>query len=331
LINDVLDLSKIEAGEVELSIEDVFLFEIIEEGFSLVAARAEERGIDLFVADGMVDMPTVQADRTRLLQVLVNLLSNAVKYNRADGKVIIGMEEVSGNMLRIAVSDTGEGIPEDKQAELFKPFSRLGAENSGIEGTGIGLVVCEDLIERMGGVIGMESEVGRGSTFWFELPMAEDDRERTVAEANDLVVPDKGVLPGTIGTLLYVEDNPANLVLMEKIVSRIKGLSMISAHTGELGIELARAKRPDIIILDINLPGLNGIEVLKKLRQYDDIRNTPILALSAAATKIDIEKGMEAGFLRYLTKPLVVSEIVDAIRSALGDSHSDNSRSRTNA
>ena len=317
LINEVLDLSKIEAGKMELSIEEVSLSAIIDEGLQSVLTKAEERGIDISVVDTVGQAPMVRADHLRLLQVLINLLSNAVKYNRENGKVTIGVEETAGDMLRIAVSDTGEGIPENKQSELFKPFSRLGAENSTIEGTGIGLVICKDLIERMDGFVGMESEIGKGSTFWFELPVAKNDLEAPSGEIGKPETLEEVSPPGVTGTLLYVEDNPANLLLMEKIISRIEGLSLISAPSGELGIELAKNSKPDLIILDVNLPGMSGIEVLQQLRKYDDTSHTPIFALSAAATETDIEKGMDAGFDKYLTKPLVISEIVDAICEAL--------------
>jgi len=319
LINDILDLAKIEAGKVELSIEDVSSALILDECLPLIASMAEKRGIDISVPGPVAEVPSVRADYTRLKQVLLNLMSNAVKYNRKNGKVTISFEEAAGNMLRIAVTDTGEGIPEDQQSELFKPFSRLGAENSEIEGTGIGLVVSKNLIEIMNGAVGLKSEVGKGSTFWIELPLAQRDHGEAAATiaAATAQVEAEGRLPGMSGTLLYVEDNPENLELMELIVSRVEGLSMISTHTGELGIELARAEKPDVIILDINLPGMNGIEVLKKLRGYEDTKNTPILALSAAATERDIKKGMDAGFLKYLTKPIQVTDVVDAIKTAL--------------
>jgi len=321
LINDVLDLSKIEAGEVELNIEEISLTGIIEESLRSVLAGADERDIDISVENTVDKAPMVRADHVRLLQVLINLISNAVKYNRENGKVTIGAEKVAGDMLCIAVSDTGEGIPENRQGELFKPFSRLGAENSSIEGTGIGLVVCKDLIERMDGIIGIESEVGRGSTFWFKLPVAKSDNKVPLVEASKSKEKEEVLASGATGTLLYVEDNPANLALMEKIISRIDGLSFISASSGELGIELARISRPDLIILDVNLPGLSGVEVMQQLRNHNETAYIPILALSAAATKTDIENGIEAGFDQYLTKPLVVSEIVDAINASLEDNN----------
>jgi len=317
LINDILDLAKIEAGKVDFSIENISPSNILEECLSLITKMAAEHGIKITVPDPSAKVPRVRADHTRLKQVLLNLMSNAVKYNRENGTVSISFKETANAMLRIAVSDTGDGISKDDQSKLFKPFSRLGAENTEIEGTGIGLVVCKDLVELMNGAVGLESEVGKGSTFWIELPRAEGDQDDAQVVVDAVAAQPKERLPDVSGTMLYVEDNPDNLKLMELIISRVDGLSMISTHTGELGIELARAERPDLIILDINLPGMSGFEALKKLRDCDETKNIPVLALSAAATQRDIDKGLEAGFLRYLTKPIMVPEIIVAIKSAL--------------
>ncbi len=317
LINDILDLTRIEAGKVELSIENISPAKILEECLSLIVNMAEARGIKISTPDAAQEVPLVLADHTRFKQVLLNFMSNAVKYNRENGTVFIDFEETGAGTLRISVTDTGEGIAEDKQIELFKPFSRLGAENTEIEGTGIGLVVCKDLINLMDGAVGMESEVGKGSSFWFELPLSLPGHKDFVAtQETDLAQTEENLARGS-GTMLYVEDNPDNLKLMELIVSRMEGLTMISTHTGELGIEMARAERPDLIILDINLPGMNGIETLKKLQSHASTNKIPVLALSAAATARDIEKGMEAGFLRYLTKPILVPEVMEAINTAM--------------
>ncbi len=317
LINDILDLAKIEAGKVDISIEDISPTKIFNECLPLITKMAEKRGIDISAPMMTAEAPVVRADHTRFKQVLLNLMSNAVKYNRENGTITMDIEDAADNMLRIKVTDTGEGIPDDKQNELFKPFSRLGAESTDVEGTGIGLVVCKNLVERMNGTIGMKSVPGKGSTFWVELPVSEPGYDDNVKADNDTSTPTESRLPGMSGTLLYIEDNPDNIKLMELIVSRINGLSMISAHTGELGIELAKAENPDVIIIDINLSGINGIEAMKKLRNDQNTRNIPVMAMSAAATKRDLEIGMEAGFMRYLTKPIQVSEVADAIRTAL--------------
>jgi len=317
LINDILDLARIEAGKVELSIENISPTKILEECLSLIVNMAEARGINISTPDAAQEIPLVLADHTRFKQVLLNFMSNAVKYNQENGTVFIDFTETGNDMLRISVTDTGEGISEVQQKELFKPFSRLGAENTEIEGTGIGLVVCKDLIDLMNGTVGMESEVGKGSSFWFELPLSLPGHKDVVeTQEKDLAQAEEGV-PRACGTMLYVEDNPDNLKLMKLIVSRMEGLTMISTHTGELGIEMARAEKPDLIILDINLPGMSGIETLKKLQSHASTNKIPVLALSAAATARDIEKGMEAGFLRYLTKPILVPEVMEAINTAM--------------
>lgn len=317
LINEILDLAKIEAGKVKLSIEDITPANIFDECQSLIMVMAEDHGITISISEAANSAPKVCADHTRFKQLMLNLMSNAVKYNQENGAISIDALQTADNMLRITVSDTGVGIPAHKQAELFKPFSRLGAETTDIEGTGIGLVVTKELVELMNGTVGVESEVGKGTTFWIELPMTPLDVADAKASVEEALAQTTKRLPDVKGTLLYVEDNPDNLRLMELIVKRIDGLTMISAHTGELGIELARAEQPDLIILDINLPGINGIETLKKLENLEDTKKIPVIALSAAATKRDIEKGKKAGFLNYLTKPIEVTDVVDAISEAL--------------
>ncbi len=313
LINDVLDLSRIEAGKAEFSMEDISCLTVINECLPLMAVMAKSRGIEIILPEEDEGL-RVRADHTRLKQVLLNLISNAVKYNRENGRVSIAIKEITDARVRITVSDTGAGIAESQQKELFKPFSRLGAEYSEIEGTGIGLVVCKDLAELMNGTVGVESVEAKGSSFWIELPRVESGDDEAISKNN---IPRVRSLPGISGTLLYVEDNPDNLALMELIVSRIEGLSMISSRSGELGIEQAQSEQPDLIILDINLPSMNGIEVLQQLRSDERTQNIPVLALSAAATGRDIEKGMAAGFLQYLTKPIEVPKVVDAIKAAL--------------
>ena len=317
LINDVLDLAKIEAGKAELSIEDVCTKTVLDECLALIHAMADERGIEIFVGESFKTAAKIRADQTRFKQSLLNLMSNAVKYNREKGKIELHCHETPGGMLQVSVTDTGEGITEDKLGELFKPFQRLTAEYTEIEGTGIGLTITKRLVEGMGGRIGVDSEVGKGSTFWIELPLAKRTLldAATVGQGGTKDVAESG--PDVMGTVLYVEDSPANLHLMEQIIKRVTGLSMISAHTAELGIELAKINNTDLIILDINLPGMDGFEALRALQSIEETRGIPVIALSANAMPKDIQKGIEAGFQRYLTKPIKVEEVVSTIKDVL--------------
>ncbi|MBL4615686.1 MAG: response regulator [Magnetovibrio sp.] len=314
LINQVLDLAKIEAGEMGLSIEDVSFGTILDECLPLIQTMADDRGIQITVKGDFHSSQKMRADHTRLRQALLNLMSNAVKYNRQNGKIIIDCRDTRSAMFRISITDTGEGISKNKQHQLFKPFSRLGAKNTEIEGTGIGLTITKKIIEGMDGRIGVDSEFGVGSTFWIELPLSErkliDVEDTGIHDADDAVKR----LPDIDGMVLYVEDNPANLQLMEMIIESIEGLSMVSAHNAELGIELAKSNKPDIIILDINLPGMDGFAALKTLQGLENTQDIPVVALSANAMPKDIRKGIEAGFNKYLTKPIKVDEVVSAIK-----------------
>ena len=317
LINDVLDLTKIEAGKVDLSIENVCPRDVLDECLALVHSMADERGIGIVVGEGFKAAAEIRAEQTRFKQSLLNLMSNAIKHNRERGKVTVDCHETPGGMLHVSVTDEGEGISEDMRRDLFEPFHRLGLETTKIEGTGIGLTITKQIIERMGGHIGVDTEIGKGSTFWIELPLAEGKPIDEAVADRETVADKAEPLPDVTGTVLYVEDNPASLDLMEVIVARIERLSMISAHNAELAIELAKSKTPDLIILDIDLPGMDGLEVLGKLQRLEETKDIPVIALSANATPKDIEKGVEAGFKRYLTKPIKVEEVVKSIKEGL--------------
>lgn len=315
LINEILDLAQIESGEIQLQIEDVSLSELLNDCQLSLDVLANSRGIDIHIDDVKEDQ-FICADNLRIKQVLINLISNAIKYNRDNGTVTISSEEMTKDILRINVSDTGHGIPENKLSELFKPFSRLGAELTGVEGTGIGLVVCTDLVTLMGGTIGVESSVGEGSTFWIEMPSAHPIKNSVEANSELPDTIDK-TLPTIEGTVLYVEDNPANISLLEALIGSIDGLHLSIAQTGVEGIKMARTISPDIIILDINLPDMSGYDILKELRQYEETKIIPTLAMSAAATKDDIEKGMAAGFQQYITKPINIPEVIEVIQNTV--------------
>ncbi|RAU21930.1 hypothetical protein CU669_11590 [Paramagnetospirillum kuznetsovii] len=312
LISEILDLSRIEAGRVELSMADVRLSELLEECRSFVQPLADRQGISIAIT--AASNLSVRADYTRLKQVLLNLFSNAIKYNNSQGKVYIGCEAVDGDMVEITTSDTGIGIPESLQAELFMPFSRLGQENSSIEGTGIGLTITKRLVEMMGGIIGVNSVFGEGTTFSVTLPSSGTVLPFEQPARGDAAV---AVVDDHCGTVVYIEDNPANIELMEMVFSRLEKVRLLTAPDGKLGIELVRNNRPDLILLDLNLPGMDGFEILKFLRHLDEAANTPVFALTASATPADMEKGRRAGFQKYLTKPFVIDDLIEATRDAL--------------
>jgi PAS domain S-box-containing protein len=318
LINEILDLATIEAGKLSLSLEPVSLHEVMLECQTMIEPQAQKSGIRMTFP--RFDVPSfVHADRTRMKQVLLNLLSNAIKYNRGQGTVeVTCCADGPPGRVRISVKDTGAGLSPEKLAQLFQSFNRLGKEGSTEEGTGIGLVVTKRLVELMGGVIGVESTVGQGSTFWVDLvPDEAPQLEADEVEAMQAPAPQAGSAERPQRTLLYVEDNGANLRLVEQLIARRPDLRLLSAQDGSLGIALARASQPDVILMDINLPGISGIEALKILREDATTSHIPVVALSANAVPRDIAKGLEAGFFRYLTKPLRVDAFMDTLDDAL--------------
>lgn len=314
LINEILDLAKIESGAVALSLEPVALNEILQECESMVAPLAGNRGIRLLFPNQCT--ANVTADRTRLKQILLNLLSNAIKYNRDAGAVVVDCSPSGTGLVRISVQDTGMGLKPEQVKQLFQPFNRLGQESGAEEGTGIGLVVTKRLVELMGGTIGVTSSQGVGSMFWIELKSTEPVPSRVDPNAEMPGEPHRHAA-GEPATVLYVEDNPANLKLVEEIISFRPDLKLLSAPDGHLGIELARAHQPDIILMDINLPGLNGIDAVKLLRTDPRTAHIPVIALTANAMPRDVEKGLAAGFFRYLIKPINIDEFTEAINSTM--------------
>jgi signal transduction histidine kinase/CheY-like chemotaxis protein len=316
LINEVLDLALIESGKATLSREPVSLSEVFLECRAMTEAQAQKRGIRMTFP--VFDAPVyIVADRTRIKQVLINLLFNAVKYNVPNGSVSVECSRPRNDALRISVRDTGQGLAQDQIAQLFKPFNRLGREDGAEEGTGIGLVVTKRLVELMDGAIGVESEVGVGSEFWVELHSSA--APQLAMQDGDYVSPARSLKSRNLPprTLLYVEDNPANLELVEQLVALRPDLRMLSASDGNLGVEFARAYLPDVILMDINLPGISGIAALKLLRADPLTARIPIIALSANALPRDIQKGLDAGFFNYLTKPVKVQQFMDVLDEAL--------------
>jgi CheY-like chemotaxis protein len=292
------------------------LTEVVRECQAMIEPQAQKREIRMAFPN--FEIPYfVKAERTRVKQVLINLLSNAIKYNTVGGAVVVDCTASTADRIRISVKDTGEGLTPEKLAQLFQPFNRLGKEAGVEEGTGIGLVVSKRLIELMNGVIGVESTVGVGSVFWIELNLTSEP-ELAAGGAEPTVVARAQIhLDGQSRTLLYVEDNPANLMLVEDLIARRPDIRLLTARDGNHGIEIARACRPDVILMDINLPGISGIKALRILAEDPATAHIPVLALSANAIPRDIEKGLEAGFFRYLTKPIKVNEFMDTLDVAM--------------
>jgi CheY-like chemotaxis protein/anti-sigma regulatory factor (Ser/Thr protein kinase) len=259
----------------------------------------------------------VKVDRTRLKQVVINLLSNAIKYNCPAGTVVVACIVPTPGRIRICIEDSGAGLSREKIAQLFQPFNRLGQETSGEEGTGIGLVTAKRLVELMDGTIGVESTVGKGSVFWVELDLT-DERQHVIDTTESAsIAPAKLEEGAQLRTVLYVEDNPANMMLVEDLMARRPDFRLLSATDGSQGIEIARTARPDMILMDINLPGISGIEAMKVLREDAATAHIPVVALSGNAIPRDIRKGLEAGFFGYLTKPINVVEFMNTVDATL--------------
>jgi len=318
LINEILDLTLIESGKLSLSGEPVSLTEVLAECRAMVEPQAQQRGIGMLFP--RLEQPRfVKADRTRLKQVLINLLFNAIKYNQPGGHVTVECTLCPPEAIRLSVRDTGPGLTPAQLAQLFQPFNRLGQESGAEEGTGIGLVVTQRLVHLMGGQIGVDSTPGVGSVFWVQMALtavpqlAPPDDDATRADPLRPEAPQGAPLH----TLLYVEDNPANLELVELIIGRRADLRLLSAAEASLGIEFARVYQPEVILMDINLPGISGIEAMKILRADPSTAHIPIIALSANAVPRDIQRGLEAGFFNYLTKPIKVKQLMDALDAAL--------------
>ena len=315
LINEILDLALIESGKLQLIPESVSLAEVMAECETMVETQADKRNISVRFPE-FGESYCVKADRTRVKQVLINLLSNAIKYNRTGGWVTVSLAATSTGRLRIDVTDTGEGLAPEKIAQLFQPFNRLGQQATAEEGTGIGLVVCKRLVELMGGSIGVESTVGKGSSFWVELELMAAPQNadmHTTAEAT----PVQGIASPRIYSVLYIEDNPANLMLVETLVARRGDMRLLSASNGLSGIEIARSARPNVILMDINLPGMSGDKALTILAADPTTAHIPVIAISANAMPSDIAKGLAAGFVHYLTKPIRVDHFMETLDGVL--------------
>ena len=317
LINEILDLALIESGKLSLSLEPVGLTEVMLECQTMIESQAQKRSIT--VSFEQLAFPYfVKADRRRVKQVLINLLSNAIKYNNVGGTVRVRCSEKTAGRVCITVQDTGEGLTAEKITQLFQPFNRLGQETTTEQGTGIGLVMTKRLVELMGGAISVESVVGQGSTFAIEMNMTVE-RQGLVGTLGDYAATARTGASAEmrVRTVLYVEDNPANLMLVEDLIARRADIRLLCARDGVSGVEMARNALPDVILMDINLPGISGIRALRILADDPVTAHIPVVALSANAMPRDIEKGIEAGFFRYLTKPIKINEFTATLDEAL--------------
>ena len=308
LIDDVLDLSRIESGKLSILVKPVKLQEVVEECYSLIKPIAEDAEINL-IFDTHVDY-IVDASHTSLKQALLNLLSNAVKYNQAQGSVTVNYEVKNNQRLRINVIDTGKGLSTEQQKHVFMPFERMGAEFTKVKGTGIGLTITQNLISMMGGTVGVESKIGKGSNFWIELPLS-DEQNVTQAEP----APIKRTISKTQQSknIIYVEDDPINAHLMASILNKMTNHHLVIARTGNEGLKLILEQLPDIVLLDLGLPDMDGYEILEKMRAHPQAKKIPAIAMTAMAMMEDVERGERAGFDDYIVKPARAADILKSI------------------
>jgi PAS domain S-box-containing protein len=320
LVNEVLDLSRIEAGKMQMNLNDLLLAEVVQDSIDLIAPLAAEHGIQIIDEITPCMIHYVHADHTRLKQVMLNYLSNAVKYNSKGGEITLKCEQMPDGKLRVSVSDTGPGIPDSKLEELFMPFSRLDADDTEVQGTGVGLAVVKRLVELMGGSVGVSSEVGRGSTFWVEMNEVFPDAVEVGGGVMMEEGADKGGYRNAAQTrnVLYVEDNKANADLVDSIIKRRRpNIRLVCIRSAEEALEKALSECPDLILMDLNLPGINGLDALELMHEFDELRDVPVIAMSADAIPEQIEKCLAAGFRNYLTKPFDVDQFLSIVDNAL--------------
>ncbi|MEO5953880.1 MAG: ATP-binding protein, partial [Chloroflexia bacterium] len=309
LIDDVLEISHIEANRLTLSLEPVLLDRVIDDAIQLIRISATQRGIH--ISRGSGEKLFVIADVQRLMQVLLNLLSNAIKYNTERGTILVEYFQRAGGLIRVLVTDSGNGIPADQLPLLFSPFERLGAEQTGVQGTGLGLALSKHLIEAMSGLMGVESECGRGTTFWFDLVETEPHSKKVGETITDVLTHAEPIAQKM--TLLCIEDNQANLTLIERIMRRWPLSTLIPAMQGRSGIELAHQHQPDLILLDLHLPDIMGDEVLRELKSDPDTAHIPVIVVSADASQKQIERLLDGGARAYITKPIDVRKFIELV------------------
>ncbi len=319
LVREALDYARIDAGRLTVSLEPVEVGEVLREATDLMAPLAAAAGVTMTVERAEGPERFVKADRQRLKQVLLNLLSNAVKYNRQGGAVTLSCGPARVGVLRIAVTDTGPGIPTERLARLFMPFDRLGAEAGEVEGTGLGLALSRRLVEVMGGSLGVVSLDHRGSTFWVELPQSKDPVQWLERLGGAAEPPPGEFLPAARQTVLYVEDNLSTFRLVQRLLARRPGIRLLPAMQGRLALDLAREHRPDLVVLDLHLPDLSGAEVLRALKADPQTARAPVLVISADAAASRRAEVLGAGASAYLAKPFEVRTFLRIIDEALGN------------
>ncbi|MDH5657396.1 MAG: ATP-binding protein, partial [Spirochaetia bacterium] len=319
LINEVLDLTKIESGKIDLSLESVDVGELISESITLIDPLARAKNIKIQYDEK--ENIYVYADRIRLKQILINLLSNAVKYNQLNGsiEILINYQE-ENDRFQVRISDTGLGIPEDKQPDLFQPFNRFVDENQGIEGTGIGLAITKKLVELMKGNVGVESRLNQGSTFWIELKRSYIEHHSSYdSEKNDSEILRFHKNGKNIKQVIYIEDNPVNLKLVSGLFAQRPQYNLTICHNPGKGIELIHSNQPDLILVDILMPEMDGFQILEIVRANHELKDIPVIAITANAMKEDVVRGLKAGFNEYLAKPINVPKFYDIIDYYLND------------
>ena len=315
LLEDVLDLSRVESRDLEFTISRIPATELIRKCIRLSSSLKSEKGIELIFHEPEEDI-WLLGDALRSQQSLLNILSNAIKYNRDGGSVTISAKETNDERVLISVTDTGPGIPEEKQHKLFQPFQRLGMESSGVEGTGIGLVLARNLLRLMGGELFFNSVPGKGTTFYLEFPLARNQLAAQERSQERQLRTNKN--PEAIeGKVLYIEDNPVNMRLMEHVIQSFPGIQLFTATSGQMGLEVARDKKIDLFLLDLRLPDLSGYEIIQELRKWPAYKKTPAICVSADAMQSEITEAINAGFDDYLTKPIDLEDLQASLANYL--------------
>ncbi len=316
LINEVLDLSQIETGDLKVRLSPIDIHTLKNEVVDLAMPLAREKEVQIYDENKDEKPVYVIADKTRLKQVLINLTTNAIKYNKPDGRVTLKYS-VDGERLKLEVSDTGKGIPDELKSNLFTPFERLGAELTDVQGTGIGLSISKKLMELMGGDISFESKVDEGSSFFIDIPLAEQPEVQKEKSLKVSLLPE-GRTDSQQKVVLYIEDNPSNLELVRRIISRAKNVKLISAMEAQPGIRLASVEKPDLILMDLHLPDIDGFAAFQKINSMEETSKIPIIAVSADAMEVDKKKALDMGFRAYITKPIDVENFLESLEEVLG-------------